>query len=44
MTIFVFKIAEINAVLDMVNLKIQWKRGNKKLLRLCQKKCIITGL
>ncbi|XP_060867146.1 uncharacterized protein LOC132942608 [Metopolophium dirhodum] len=30
--------SKINAVLDMVNLKIQWKRGNKKLLRSCQKK------
>lgn len=42
MTSFVFIIAEINAVLDLVNLKVQWKHRNKKLLRSCQKKCIIT--
>ncbi|XP_026814538.1 uncharacterized protein LOC113554763 [Rhopalosiphum maidis] len=29
---------KINAVLDMINLKIQWKHENEKLLGLCQKK------
>lgn len=35
-------IAEINAVMDMINLKLEWKNKNEKLLGLCQKKCIIT--
>lgn len=30
---------EINAVLDLVNLKIKWKFENQKLLTTCKKKC-----
>lgn len=30
---------EINAVLDLVNLKTKWKFENEKLLKLCKKKC-----
>lgn len=36
-------IAETNAVMDMVNLKLEWKHKNEQLLGLCKKKCIITG-
>lgn len=35
---------KINAVLDMINLKSQWKRENEKLLGLCQKKLSLDTL
>jgi len=37
----IFMYVEINAVLDMVNLKTKWKFENEKLLKMCKKKCSI---